>query len=209
MSSTPQILFENDLFLVVNKPAGWLSVPAREPKPTDLVLSHWARDQSSSREAWVVHRLDRFTSGIILFAKSEGSQKTGNTWFEERIVKKVYQFLAAPPPSRPAIQIKTPVDGKSSQTLFEVIQKTDTVFFGRATPLTGRFHQIREHAKDGGFPILGDASCKGLRTVSTKGETLTVPRVCLHAFSLETPVGKFEAPLADDIKTLWEKISHD
>ena len=192
--------------MVVNKPAGWLSVPAREPKTTDLVMSHWLRDKSQSGEAWVVHRLDRYTSGIMLFAKTEISQKTGNAWFENREVKKIYLFLASPPPSRPALQIKTPVDGKASSTLFEVVEKSAAVFLGRAIPQTGRFHQIRDHAQEAGFPILGDPSYQGLKNISVKNEKITFERVCLHAASLETPIGKFEAPLASDLQTLWNKI---
>ena len=192
--------------MVVNKPAGWLSVPAREPKTTDLVMSHWLREKSQSGEAWVVHRLDRYTSGIMLFAKTEISQKTGNAWFENREVKKIYLFLASPPPSRPALQIKTPVDGKASSTLFEVVEKSAAVFLGRAIPQTGRFHQIRDHAQEAGFPILGDPSYQGLKNISVKNEKITFERVCLHAASLETPIGKFEAPLASDLQTLWNKI---
>ncbi len=145
--------------------------------------------------AFIVHRLDRFTSGVMLIAKTKEFHRTANTWFEKRIVKKTYHFLASPPPSRPAVQIKTPVDGKPAQTLFEVLEKTPRVFYGKATPLTGRFHQIREHAAEAGFPLLGDRAFGGAPG----------PRVCLHAHSLETPAGTFIAPLARDLVEFWKE----
>ena len=205
----PLILFENDNYLSVSKPAGWLSIPPREPKPEVPILSHYLREVSSNQTAFVIHRLDRFTSGVMLFAKTEASQKEGTRWFETRIVKKVYHFLAHALPSRPALQIKSDVDGKSAQTLFEVIEKSKSAFYGKASPLTGRFHQIREHAKTAGFPLLGDKAYGGPTELVLGSENLSIPRVCLHAYSLDTPIGKFEAPLAEDLKALWKKIKND
>ena len=206
----PILYFEDERFLVVGKPSGWLSVPAREPKAEDQVLSHWLRNQAD--DIRVVHRLDRFTSGIMLFAKSEAAQREASIWFEKRIVKKTYHFLATPPPSRPAVQIKTPVDGKSAQTLFEIIEKSDSAFYGKATPLTGRFHQIREHAQVAGFPILGDKAHGGKLEMKTTNiamsETITMPRVCLHAAKLELPTGTYEMPMPKDMASVWEKLKN-
>jgi 23S rRNA-/tRNA-specific pseudouridylate synthase len=197
MEASPRILFENEDFVALDKPAGWLSVPARHPTPSDLVVSDWLR-QGPLGSAYVIHRLDRFTSGVMLVARNPASHRQGSLWFQNRVAKKIYRFLASPVPSRPAIQIRTPVDGKPAQTLFEVMESASGVFLGQATPLTGRFHQIREHAAEAGFPLLGDKPFGGRPS----------DRVCLHAFSLETPVGKFEAPLAPDLVTLWEHLKH-
>lgn len=205
MESKPEILFEDANFIVLNKPAGWFSVPARAPKPEDQVLTTWLREKAEN-EAWVVHRLDRFTSGVILYAKTPEAQKFGNEWFYSKQVKKSYLFFASPTPSMPAIQIRTPVDGKPSQTLFEVKEKKVQYFLGKATPLTGRFHQVREHARDAGFPIFGDKKLGGLTEVVTGARTLSIPRVCLHAFELTTPLGTFQAPLPNDMATLWKEI---
>jgi 23S rRNA-/tRNA-specific pseudouridylate synthase len=202
----PILYFEDARFLVVGKPSGWLSVPAREPKPEDQVLSHWLRTQAD--DIRVVHRLDRFTSGIMLFAKSESAQREASKWFEDRVVKKTYHFIATPPPSRPAVQIKTPVDGKSAQTLFEIIQKSPAGLYGKATPLTGRFHQIREHAEVAGFPILGDKAHGGKLEMKVGSETIAIPRVCLHAAKLELPTGTYEMPMPDDIASVWEKLKN-
>ncbi len=197
MTNIPHLLFQSEDFLAVEKPAGWLSIPAREPKPGDQVLSRWL-GETTGQPVYVIHRLDRFTSGIMLFARSEKTHRLGNVWFQNRLVKKTYHFLASPPPGRPAIQVKTPVDGKPATTLFEVIDKTPTHFYGRATPLTGRFHQIREHAAEAGFPLLGDHAYSGAPSA----------RVCLHAFELETPVGTFTSPLASDLSELWNSLKN-
>lgn len=201
----PEVLFENSDFLILNKPAGWLSIPAREPQPQDQVLTEWIQ-RVRGHEALTIHRLDRYTSGIILFAKTKHAHQEGNSWFQNRKVKKTYQFLAAPPPRTPAVQIREPVEGKPALTLFEVIQKNEGAFFGKATPLTGRFHQIREHAAAGGFPILGDQKYGGVPSLLVKDQVVSFPRFCLHAFELELPFGKFQAPLPKDLVALKEKI---
>jgi 23S rRNA-/tRNA-specific pseudouridylate synthase len=201
----PDVLFENHDFLALNKPAGWLSIPARDPKPTDQVLTEWIKSHHRT-EAWVIHRLDRFTSGIILFAKNQKAQRDGNLWFQERKVKKTYFFMASPAPRLPAVQIRTPVDGKPAQTLFEVLQKSDQAFYGKATPLTGRFHQIRAHAADAGFPLLGDEKYAGKTTLLVGDEVIPFPRFCLHAAELQLPFGTFKADLAEDLNTLKVKL---
>jgi 23S rRNA-/tRNA-specific pseudouridylate synthase len=195
VESKPEILHESDDFVVINKPAGWLSIPAREPKATDLVVSGFLAT-SKSLTPFIVHRLDRFTSGVMMIAKNKEAHRLANSWFEKRIVKKIYHFLASPPPSRPAIQIRTPIEGKPSQTLFEVVEVAGDKFYGKATPLTGRFHQIRAHAAEAGFPLLGDRTFRGALG----------PRVCLHAYSLETPEGMFVAPLASDLENFWKEL---
>ena len=101
VESKPEILHESDDFVVINKPAGWLSIPAREPKATDLVVSGFLAT-SKSLTPFIVHRLDRFTSGVMMIAKNKEAHRLANSWFEKRIVKKIYHFLASPPPSRRA-----------------------------------------------------------------------------------------------------------
>ncbi|NDG83963.1 MAG: RNA pseudouridine synthase [Proteobacteria bacterium] len=194
---TPRILFTSADFAVLDKPPGWLSIPSRDPVPGEPVVSHWLGAHLSS-PVRVVHRLDRFTSGVMIFALNEESHRAANEWFRTRSVKKIYRFIASPVPARPAIQIRTPVDGKPAQTLFEVLESRGRIFLGKATPLTGRFHQIRDDAKVAGFPILGDKAYGGE----------PAPRVCLHAASLETPIGNFTAPFAPDLQAFWETLHH-
>ena len=211
----PEILFINDDFLILQKPAGWLSIPGRTPVPSDCVVSTWVeaylkQEGNSADSAFIVHRLDRFTSGIMLFAKNKEAHQKANSWFQNREVKKIYHFFAAPTPSRPAIQMKTPVDGKAAQTLFEVIIKGTAFFYGRATPLTGRFHQIREHARDAGFPILGDSAYGGVKQLKlNSGQEIYFSHFCLHAFELALPFGNFQAPLPDNLIRLKNALIND
>ena len=202
----PSILHEDADFVVLNKPSGWLSIPGRDPASPEPVLTLWLTEYLKGVAPLIVHRLDRFTSGVILFAKTAEAHQRANSWFLKREVKKVYHFLASPSPSKPAIQIRTDVDGKPAQTLFEVIQKGETYFYGRATPLTGRFHQIREHAKEAGFPILGDKPYGGICQMTIQSTARVFPHFWLHAFELTLPFGKFQAPLPSEFKTLVEEL---
>ncbi len=193
----PAILFESSDLVALDKPPGWLSIPAREPAPSDPVVSQWLSGRYAG-DILPVHRLDRFTSGVMIFARNRDAHRTANRWFEKRLAKKVYLFLAAPPPSRPAVQIRSAIDGKPAQTLFEILEAAQDSFFGRATPLTGRFHQIRVHAEEAGFPLLGDRTHGGREA----------HRVCLHAHELDTPAGTFTAPWPEDLAVLWRQLKH-
>jgi 23S rRNA pseudouridine1911/1915/1917 synthase len=85
----PEVIFENDSFIAINKPAGLLSIPDRmqsEPSLKDMLLEKYG-------SIFTVHRLDKDTSGIILFAKSEAAHKYFSRLFEERKIEKYYQGL--------------------------------------------------------------------------------------------------------------------
>ena len=202
----PKIIFENDQFWLIDKPAGWLSIPGRDSKPTAPPnLLNWIQE-AIKKPAWIVHRLDRFTSGIILFAKTAVSHREANQWFEQRKVKKTYQALAismegSPLPTKPAHQIKTPIEGKTALTLFEVVRTYPLFFHLKATPVTGRFHQIRAHAQAGHFPLLDDFSHGFPKT----SDLPPFGRVALHASELILPFGAFQSDLPLDFKNYLKK----
>jgi 23S rRNA-/tRNA-specific pseudouridylate synthase len=204
LPSGPQIVYENNEFILINKPSGWLSIPGRNNE--NEVVSLWLSKHLQGESPFIVHRLDKITSGIMLFAKSAEAHRLANSWFLKREVKKEYCFLATPAPTRPAVQIKTPIEGKPAQTLFEVIEKSALAFYGKATPLTGRFHQIREHAREAGFPLLGDKPYGGPTSIEVHGKKVLIERACLHAHRLVLPFGEFEAPLPDDFKQLIQTL---
>src|ERR1700741_5387632 len=81
-----EILFENDAFIAINKPAGLLSIPDREGK--DPSLKSWLREKYGN--IFTVHRLDRDTSGVIVFAKDEATHQHLSKIFEERAIEKIY-----------------------------------------------------------------------------------------------------------------------
>src|ERR1700744_3102854 len=85
----PELLIENDSFVAINKPAGLLSIPDREGK--DPSIKSWLREKYGN--IFTVHRLDRETSGVIIFAKNEETHKYLSKIFEERTVEKIYQGI--------------------------------------------------------------------------------------------------------------------
>ena len=192
----PKILFLSPRWVVVDKPAVWLTIPGRSG-PEVPVLLDWVRKQHGP--VWVVHRLDLETSGVVLFARSAQDHADANTWFGQRKVKKVYQCLAQGSVHAPFFKVSEPIEGQASSTQFEVNEKFKGFFLAKALPRTGRRHQIRIHLSQSGYPILGDSSYGGPRDVQTESGLMSVPRVALHAHVLELPSGeKFESPLPAD-----------
>ncbi len=185
-AQNPKILLKTDAFLALDKPAGWLSIPGRSALP---VVYEWAQAQVG--KLWVVHRLDRDTSGVLLFARTEDSHRLANQWFEKHLVKKKYDFIASGNPRAPVFKSQLEIEHAPSTTQFEVREKWPLAFLGRALPTTGRRHQIRIHLAKLGFPILGDQEYGGL---SAWGD-LKFSRVALHAASLVLPTGEqIESP---------------
>lgn len=162
----PDILFENDQLIVCNKPAGVLSIPDREGKEPSLKL--WLQEKYG--HIFTVHRLDRDTSGVIVFAKDEATHKFLSEAFENRRVEKYYLGIVTGTPAEKKQTIDAPIAentvrrgvmiihqrGKQSVTDFEVLEE-----FGKYSLLsfqihTGRTHQIRVHMHHIGHPIVCD-----------------------------------------------------
>lgn len=160
------ILFENDEFVAISKPSGLLSVPDREGKEVSLKTLLNDRYQN----IWTVHRLDKDTSGVIVYAKGERTHKYLSGLFEGREVEKYYLGWVHGVPVQPTGTIEAAImehpvkrgmmvtnkKGKNAITDYEV-QET----FGMCSLLkfrihTGRTHQIRVHMKQLGHPILCD-----------------------------------------------------
>jgi len=174
------ILSQDEFLIVVNKPAGLLSVPGRGADKTESMIT---RVQAEFPDALVVHRLDMATSGLMLLARGSGMQKRFFSMFREREVTKRYEAivegvltceagevdfpLSADWPNRPRQKVDVAF-GKKSITRFRLLgninelpgRKNDATW--RASrmelePVTGRTHQLRLHMAAIGHPILGDA----------------------------------------------------
>jgi len=159
------VLLEDDELLVVNKPSGLLVHRGMDNDPVtlvDLVATHL-----NAKRTFPLHRLDRGTSGVILFAKSGEAAATLQEQFTDHTITRHYVALVRGEfPEQ--IWVDHPVprgEGKervAAQTDFERIRVYDieprTVSLVRAIPKTGRFHQIRRHLKHLSHPIIGDAN---------------------------------------------------
>jgi RluA family pseudouridine synthase len=182
------VLFENDDILVVNKPEGLLCIPGRDGKETSLATQ---LTELAGHKIYVVHRLDREVSGVMLFAKHANAHRYLNGLFEKRQINKTYVLVAHGNIAEPIQSINAPlrefgsgrmgVDdqlGKPSTTRIAAISQSCGYTLVKAYPLTGRRHQIRVHMYHIGHPIAGDLKY-GDKTLQQ-----TIPRLMLHAFSL-------------------------
>lgn len=182
------ILHEDRHILVVDKPAGLLSVPGKLEGREDCLVS---RLVALRWDALLVHRLDCDTSGVMIFARSKAAQGFLGQEFEQRRTEKTYLArvagevqgesgridlpLRADWPNRPR-QMVSP-DGRPAVTDWQVIGRGPGETRLRLTPLTGRSHQLRVHLLELGHPILGDP-------IYASGEARAHPRLMLHAESL-------------------------
>lgn len=160
------IVFENDDFIALNKPSGLLSIPDREGK--DISLKSLLKEKYGN--IYTVHRLDRGTSGLIVFAKNETAHKHLSKQFEERQTEKIYVGLVIGSPTHKKGAIDAPIaehpakkglmiinrKGKESLTDYEVLDDFGIYSWVRFQIYTGRTHQIRVHMKDTGHPIVCD-----------------------------------------------------
>jgi 23S rRNA pseudouridine1911/1915/1917 synthase len=160
------IISENDDFIALNKPAGLLSIPDREGKETSLkkIL------QDRFEKIFTVHRLDKDTSGLILFAKNEESHKHLSLQFEERQTEKIYLGLVNGSPAPSSGSINSPIaehpgkkglmvinrKGKEALTDYQVLEDFRIYSWMQFRIHTGRTHQIRVHMKEIGHPIICD-----------------------------------------------------
>ncbi len=172
--------------LVVGKPHGLLSVPGKGPHLADCLLS---RVQAAFPEALLVHRLDRDTSGVMVFALTPHAQRHLGLQFEKRQVKKTYVArvfgriaektgtvdlpLIVDWPNRPR-QMVDLENGKPAVTDWRVMRASDDETRVRLFPKTGRSHQLRVHMQAIGHPILGDP-------FYATGPARDFPRLMLHS----------------------------
>ncbi len=183
------ILHEDSDIIVVNKPAGLLSVPGRGEHLADCLIS---RVQVAFPQALLVHRLDRDTSGIIVFAQTSHAQRSLSMQFEKRTTKKSYiaRVSGKLEPKTGTVDLPLIVDwpnrplqkvchetGKVAITDWRVLKQSEEESRVRLTPKTGRSHQLRVHMLALGHVILGDP-------LYATGKALAHPRLMLHSEEL-------------------------
>jgi len=183
-----QILLENDDIVAVNKPEGLAAIPERRPETASLFETLCAE---RNERLYIVHRLDKETSGVIVFARNAEAHRRLNQQFETRAVRKEYLALTHGVIAddrgvidRPLRQFGSgrvavdPKRGKKSATSYLVVQRFSEHSLVEVYPHTGRRHQIRVHLYSTGHPIAGDP------LYGPKKMRQTFPRLMLHAFKL-------------------------
>ena len=166
MKLSDWIVFENDDFVAINKPSGVLSIPDREGK--EISLKAMLKEKYGG--IFTVHRLDKDTSGLIVFAKNEITHKYLSQQFEERLTKKIYRGLIIGSLPEKKGTINDPIaehpaqngtmiihrKGKESLTDYEVLEDFGIYSYMQFRIHTGRTHQIRVHMKNEGHPVVCD-----------------------------------------------------
>jgi 23S rRNA pseudouridine1911/1915/1917 synthase len=229
-----EILFDDIDLVVINKPAGMLSIPDRtqsEPSLKDRLIEKYGT-------IYTVHRLDKGTSGVIVFAKNEATHKYLSQQFEARSTTKIYQGLVMGkwPDEKGVIEepigehfshkgeMMITAEGKAAVTAYHVLENFRAYTWMQFQILTGRTHQIRVHSKHMGHPIVcddlyGDGKPVLLSAIKRKfklskneeEERPILSRLGLHAFQLSFTdihgqLQHFEAPLPKDLRALLQQL---
>jgi len=212
-----KIIYEDDHIIIVDKPAGLSVLPDGWEKDSDYLVR---RLQERYGKIFIVHRLDKITSGVMVFARDAETHRALNIQFENHDAQKTYHAILegnpkwdekiAKQPLRADVGKKhrTAVDdknGKPSETRFRVIKRNQESALVEAKPMTGRTHQIRVHAYALGHPLVEDV-LYGAR------DRYGFPRPMLHAQSLSfihpatNERVKFSAPHPDDFEEALKNL---
>jgi RluA family pseudouridine synthase len=210
-----ETLYSDEHIIVVNKPAGIPVLPDGWDKDAPYLLEMLEEEFGKS---WIVHRLDKGTSGVMVFARDAETHRVLNIQFENHEAQKIYHAIVegnpkweekiARHPLRANVghRHRTMVDdknGKPSETRFRVIKRYHGAALIEAKPMTGRTHQIRVHAYALGYPLLGDM-------LYGASEMDLIARPALHAHSLTLELNgeqvTFTAPYPDDFRATLERL---
>ena len=225
-----RVVYEDDALIVVEKKNGLLTVPVKaDSKETTVfsILKEYVRKQSHRNTVHVVHRLDRETSGLLVFAKSPELQEYMRTYWRQLVTKRSYVALVEgkleknegkitswlTEDSRTALVSSSPVDngGQLAITNYKVLQELESGVESQESEIslvelnleTGRTNQIRVHMASMGHPVVGD------RKYGHGNESSPIDRLCLHARVLEFihPMTekkvRFEAPMPKEFARIF------
>ena len=223
------IIFENDDFIIINKPQ---HISTLEDRNSPINVLNWAR--SYFNNAKVCHRLDKNTSGILVIAKNDTFYKYFSMLLETRSVTKIYHALVEGVQNIEELELNNPIStspgrskvdfqkGRPSMTLVSTIERYKLHSLLECMPLTGRMHQIRVHLSNYGLPIIGDQHYGGkdlfLSAIKTnykfsknKKENPLMGRLALHAAGIHFEIkngGKMNlrAPYPKDLQAAIQQL---
>ncbi|GAC1421621.1 MAG: RluA family pseudouridine synthase [Flavisolibacter sp.] len=226
------IILDNGDFVAINKPSGLLTIPDREGK--DISLKILLKEKFG--EIYTVHRLDKETSGVVVFARTQETHQYLSAQFENRETKKIYAGLVLGMPSDSKGVINAPIGehpgkkgvmtvykkGKESITEYEVISSYKLFTYMHFQISTGRTHQIRVHMKFLGNPIVCDplygdgkavyiSQLKHRYKLSEDQERPMLNRLALHALELsfashDGKMYNLQAPLPKDLSATLQQL---
>ena len=191
MQNLPEVIYLDKCLVVVNKPPGLLSIPDGH-NPEKPYLKHVLEPEFGN--LWIVHRLDKDTSGVIILARDENAHTHLNNQFSVRTVEKVYHTIVIGLPTWETVSVNSPlranvgrrkrtivdpIGGKNAITNFRVLERFENHAVVEALPKTGRTHQIRTHLYSIGHPVLAD------KMYGEDSETTIIGRLALHAVSIK------------------------
>ncbi|MDR1033272.1 MAG: RluA family pseudouridine synthase [Bifidobacteriaceae bacterium] len=204
LTDLPSILFEDEYVVIVNKPAGLITEPGDSVRTLTLqeMLVDAGKIAPETESGGVVSRLDKGTSGVILFAKTDVSFDAFKAMYADRKMHKTYLVLANGKVANKKFRVDAPIardkknrirfsvsrDGKEAVTDFDVVQEYEKFTLLKAFPKTGRTHQIRVHLASIGHAVIGD-KLYGDRSAFAD----TLDRNWLHSAALE-----FLHPISDE-----------
>lgn len=203
-----RIVYEDESIIIVDKPAGMLVIPT--PKNETHTLTHLINRQLDAQgiqvNAYPCHRLDRETSGLIVYAKGKKVQKIMMDKFKGHKVKKLYLAFVHGRLTKKTATIDRPIEHKRAVTKYAVLEQKYNFTVVEIEPFTGRTNQVRIHFKAIGHPLVGER-----KFAYAKDYELKFRRAALHAAKIEFthPLTNkslsFSAPLALDMKKLLEE----
>lgn len=218
---SPQIIFENDDFLVIDKPYG-ITVNDAESNKNQETIQKWINTRQNKdlilvgtefyEKSGIVHRLDKDTSGVLVIAKTEEAYLNLKSQFQNRTTVKKYLVLVHGVVEPPTGTINAPIErnpfnrmhygvfpgGREATTSYRILGHYEKLTLLEVTPKTGRTHQIRVHMKYINHPIVSDPIYGGRKQL--REDLKFCPRLFLHATHLEISGYSFDSPLPDQLQ---------
>ncbi len=200
-----QILHHDESILVVNKPAGLSVLPEGWDKDAPYLVKMLEEQYG---RIWVVHRIDKTTSGIVVFALTAEAHRSLNIQFEKHEVEKKYHAILVGVPNWDEKVTKFPLrvnvghkhrtmvddrNGVHAETRFKILKRGQSSALAEAMPMTGRTHQIRVHAFALGYPLLGDVLYSAPAT-----DLIARPALHAHSIAFVHPAGGHRVTLKAD-----------
>jgi tRNA pseudouridine32 synthase/23S rRNA pseudouridine746 synthase len=209
-----QVLFQDEHLLIADKPHFLPTIPTGRFLHETLLVR--LKHKLELPHLTPIHRLDRETAGVVIFSHNPASRGKYQSMFQKRVVRKVYEALAAPIPGRefPFTYRSRMVDGEkffvmkeeagepNSETLVELLERRGDVARYRLHPLTGRKHQLRLHMASLGAPILNDAFYPV--ALPCKGDDFSAPlQLLARSISFDDPLTGEQRSFTSERELAW------